>query len=245
LSFTFIFTQVFHGSSFFSVIVSMQSSSSPHGQQEYVLSDKAYWSILLHSAKFPHDSLFGVLLGKLFGGSGRTDEDDDEKATERSIVIVKAIPMMHSSIELSPMVEISLQMADMMAKEEEDLIVCGAYFANSRLEDTRIPRFGIHILDCIRSSFPSCIGLVLDNTTFDATGEVYLRPMQWKKEWVEVDALSLESERALVVAREWMKKQEIILSLSTSFIDFEEHVADGRLDFRNTSLLEEVADGRS
>eukprot|EP01028_Stygiella_incarcerata_P013566 TRINITY_DN82789_c0_g1_i1.p1 TRINITY_DN82789_c0_g1~~TRINITY_DN82789_c0_g1_i1.p1 ORF type:complete len:258 (-),score=68.21 TRINITY_DN82789_c0_g1_i1:177-842(-) len=221
----------------------MQSDSSIQHQQEYVLSDKAYWSILLHSAKFPHESLFGVLLGKLF--RGKESEDVEGKSTERSIVIVKAVPMMHSSIELSPMVEISLQVADMMAKEEEDLIVCGAYFANSRLEDTQIPRFGVPILECIRSSFPSCIGLVLDNTTFDTTGEVYLRPMQWKKEWVEVDALSLESERALTVSKEWMNKQEIVLALATAFVDFEEHVADGRLDFRNTSLLEEIADGSS
>lgn len=60
----------------------------------YVLSHKAYLSLLLHAAKHPHKPVNGVLLGKSSG----TDTVD----------IVATVPLLHAWTSLSPMMEIGL-----------------------------------------------------------------------------------------------------------------------------------------
>jgi hypothetical protein len=62
----------------------------------YVLSHKAYLSLLLHAAKHPHKAVNGVLLGK-------SSEGD-------AIEVVATVPLLHAWTSLSPMMEIGLDL---------------------------------------------------------------------------------------------------------------------------------------
>jgi len=62
----------------------------------YVLSHKAYLSLLLHAAKHPHKPVNGVLLGK----SSEADTVD----------VVATVPLLHAWTSLSPMMEIGLDL---------------------------------------------------------------------------------------------------------------------------------------
>jgi hypothetical protein len=62
----------------------------------YVLSHKAYLSLLLHAAKYPHKPVNGVLLGK-------TGEAD-------TVEVVATVPLLHAWTSLSPMMEIGLDL---------------------------------------------------------------------------------------------------------------------------------------
>jgi hypothetical protein len=61
-----------------------------------VLSHQAYVAILLHTAKHPHQTVNGVLLGSINPG--------DEIAVQRTI------PLLHHWTSLSPMMEIGLDL---------------------------------------------------------------------------------------------------------------------------------------
>lgn len=62
----------------------------------YVLSHKAYLSLLLHAAKHPHQPVNGVLLGKSNGAD--------------TVDIVATVPLLHAWTSLSPMMEIGLDL---------------------------------------------------------------------------------------------------------------------------------------
>lgn len=62
----------------------------------YVLSHRAYLSLLLHAAKHPHKPVNGVLLGK-------SSEAD-------TVEVVATVPLLHAWTSLSPMMEIGLDL---------------------------------------------------------------------------------------------------------------------------------------
>jgi hypothetical protein len=63
---------------------------------KYVLSHRAYISMLLHAAKHPHQAINGVLLAAPASG--------DE------VLIERTIPLLHHWTGLSPMMEIGLDL---------------------------------------------------------------------------------------------------------------------------------------
>ena len=62
----------------------------------YVLSHKAYLSLLLHAARHPHKPVNGVLLGKSSGAD--------------TVAVVATVPLLHAWTSLSPMMEIGLDL---------------------------------------------------------------------------------------------------------------------------------------
>lgn len=64
-------------------------------------SARAYCKILLHSVKYPHCAINGLLLAKAKNKS-------DEKSTE--LQIVDAVPLFHICLHVSPMAEVALTM---------------------------------------------------------------------------------------------------------------------------------------
>lgn len=63
---------------------------------KYILSHRAYLSMLLHAAKHPHQTVNGVLLG--------TASPTNEIQVERTI------PLLHHWTGLSPMMEVGLDL---------------------------------------------------------------------------------------------------------------------------------------
>lgn len=65
---------------------------------KFRLSHKAYTKLILHAAKYPHASVNGVLLGVASPSDGDF------------IVIADAIPLLHQWTNLSPTMEIGLDL---------------------------------------------------------------------------------------------------------------------------------------
>lgn len=66
--------------------------------KEVIFSAKAYCKIMMHSAKYPHCAINGVLLA--------ADDKNDEKS--KTIVYLDAIPLFHLCLNVTPMAEIAL-----------------------------------------------------------------------------------------------------------------------------------------
>lgn len=65
------------------------------------ISPRAYCKIILHTVKYPHCGLNGLLLGKQKQKDGRTD-----------LYIEDAIPLFHTCLHVSPMAEIALTLVN-------------------------------------------------------------------------------------------------------------------------------------
>jgi len=61
----------------------------------YTLASPAYLKIWFHAAKYPHQPVNGVLLGK---------------ESEGTVQILDAVPLLHHWTSLSPMMEIGLEL---------------------------------------------------------------------------------------------------------------------------------------
>lgn len=59
------------------------------------VSPRAYAKILLHTSKYPHKAVNGVLLG-------------DENVQDGEIYVLDAIPLFHICLGLAPMLEVAL-----------------------------------------------------------------------------------------------------------------------------------------
>jgi len=68
---------------------------------KFIISDKAYLKVALHSAKHPHASVNGVLVGAKL-------EDTSFKGDVWTIS--DAIPLLHHWTNLSPMMEVGLDL---------------------------------------------------------------------------------------------------------------------------------------
>lgn len=66
--------------------------------KDVVFSPTAYNKMILHSAKYPHCAINGVLLA--------VDDKNNEKP--KSITFVDAIPLFHLCLHITPMAEIAL-----------------------------------------------------------------------------------------------------------------------------------------
>jgi ER membrane protein complex subunit 8/9 len=64
---------------------------------EIVMKKKAYVKPLLHAAKYPHCAINGVLLA-----------EQQKHKEDRVLKLVDAVPLLHSSLTLTPMIEVAL-----------------------------------------------------------------------------------------------------------------------------------------
>jgi len=112
----------------------------------YVLSHKAYLSLLLHAAKHPHKSVNGVLLGKSTGAD--------------IVDVVTTVPLLHAWTSLSPMMEIGLDLATSFA-EDQGLQLVGYYQASHKLNESSFGPVGERMLANLRQSNPHALGLLI------------------------------------------------------------------------------------
>ena len=66
--------------------------------KEVNFSPNAYCKIMMHSAKYPHCAINGILLAE--------DTSDEEKV--KSVTYVDAVPLFHICLNVTPMAEIAL-----------------------------------------------------------------------------------------------------------------------------------------
>ncbi|KWU43628.1 UPF0172-domain-containing protein [Rhodotorula sp. JG-1b] len=113
------------------------------------LSPLAYLKVVLHAAKYPANTVIGLLVGTVDAASSTCTVSD-------------AIPLVHAWTDLSPMTEVALQLAQIYA-DQQQLVFLGLYVANERLNDQAIPHGAQKVADALRKQRPQAFVLVVDN----------------------------------------------------------------------------------
>ncbi|KAI0282396.1 hypothetical protein BC826DRAFT_921887 [Russula brevipes] len=111
------------------------------------LTNLASTKLLLHSLKYPHQTVNGVFLGK-------------PSETDPSIIIFDAVPLQHHWTNLSPMMEVGLGLASNHAYRNQVYVV-GYYEAPARLGDTQLSPVVERVAAKIKESFPTPIAVVV------------------------------------------------------------------------------------
>ncbi|EGN98368.1 hypothetical protein SERLA73DRAFT_183333 [Serpula lacrymans var. lacrymans S7.3] len=196
----------------------------------YCISHQAYLKIFFHAAKYPHQPVNGVLLGK---------------PSSSQILIEDTIPLLHHWTSLSPMMEIGLDLAKGHA-ESVGLTLVGYYQACDRLDDTALAPVGEKVAGKIAETFKETIALVIDGTKL-GSGEPALIPYltqsstsSWRRYSSQPPAFSAGS--VITLERDDSPSQAVQLvrdsKLHQKFGDFDDHLEDVTVDWlRNKSCL--------
>ena len=94
---------------------------------EVFVSKQAYCKLFLHLAKYPHSSCNGAFLSK---------KQSQILENNGKIHISDCIPLFHSSLTLSPGLEIALTQIDAYCNTN-DLEITGYYHANENIDDNQ------------------------------------------------------------------------------------------------------------
>ncbi|KAG8833796.1 hypothetical protein FRC18_003064 [Serendipita sp. 400] len=177
-----------------------------------VLSHRAYLSILLHTAKYPHQTVNGVLLAS--------------STTGGEVIVEQAVPLLHHWTSLSPMMEIGIELASTYAADA-GLSIVAYYQANPTIHTHGFGPVGDRILTKLRQTAPDTVGFL-----------VHLDELSSKSS-AEVPALITNPAAHVTLnnKRSPIRALELIASglQSTSFADFDDHLENVQLDWLNNA----------
>lgn len=127
------------------------------GPSSVTLSPEAYGVLLLHTLRYTHRTVNGILLGSV-----------DGKEASSAVTCKMCLPLFHSSLSLAPMLEAALLLADEYC-QLNDLQIVGYYQANEVCDDLELGPFGKKIIEKIRSHCPAACCLLLDGAKMRPT----------------------------------------------------------------------------
>ncbi|GMH40018.1 hypothetical protein BSKO_07922 [Bryopsis sp. KO-2023] len=187
----------------------------------------ALLKLLLHAAKHPSCSVNGLLVGKENGGV---------------VGIVDIIPLFHTSLALSPPLEIALAMVNSHINSDNNLSIVGYYEGDSQYGRPELSKPGISIADKLAQLYKSMKLCVLVDSTKLADmirAEEETLPFQvlvhksgkWECSGKDSEPLGYEggSLRSLLL-------EHIDQGKHRSFVDFDEHLDDVTRDYMNPSI---------
>lgn len=189
----------------------------------YSLSENAYLKIFFHAAKHPHLPVNGVLLGR---------------QTSDVVVIEDIIPLLHHWTNLSPMMEIGLDLAKGHAEAQEMSLV-GYYQASERLDDTALAPVGERVAQKIRDQFNDAVAFVIDGDKL-GTGDPALLPYLpqpsttlWRPCTAQSPAFTTGSNFLLAKADSPSRAIALVRdhNLHEKFGDFDDHLEDVTIDW--------------
>jgi len=184
---------------------------------QVVLDHEAYCLLFMHACKHPSKAVNGLLIG--------TVKDGDVHAS-------KALPMFHSTLALSPMLETALMLADELCKQS-GLQIVGYYQANEFANDLELGPFGKRISDKIHSRCSSAATLLLDGSSMRPSLED-LRLIAFG-----ADGKKSGTTPSLADGKSTISKLTEYVSnkLQQQLVDFDAHLDDISKDWLNTDLL--------
>lgn len=116
---------------------------------EVFVSKMAYSKLFLHLSKYPHTSCNGLLLSRV----------GDEK---QKLNLVDCIPLFHSSLSLSPSLEIALFQIDSYC-QQNDLEIAGYYQATENNHDNKPNMITHKIAEKLKENNTSSVVFMVDN----------------------------------------------------------------------------------
>lgn len=169
----------------------------------YHLQSLAALKTLLHLAKYPHSTVIGVLVG--------TVERD-------TVTISDAIPLVHHWLDLSPVLEAGLAMAQVYAKSKQ-LKIVGTYVAHSRTDLKCLDIVSQRLNESLH--FESSIALVIDNQKLNTADSPFIPFTRSKSnDWSSIDSSCFRA----AVPQDWLSSQ-------SSIGDFDDHLEDIGVDW--------------
>ncbi|KAK9736219.1 Uncharacterized protein family (UPF0172) [Popillia japonica] len=186
---------------------------------------QAYCKIILHSVKYAHCSVNGVLLAKPVSKS-------------KDIEFVDAIPLFHMSLNLTPMAEIALTEIDQYASQN-GLIIAGYYMAHENFRECSFEKAYHRISEKIADNFGSACLVVVDNRRLSLTiDNIALRVAQFsdgKYKTVDTSKVSLYPTHTLEICSSLISSRSYV-----DLVDFDNHLDDIVLDWKNELVNKEI-----
>uniref|UniRef100_A0A1A8BVG8 ER membrane protein complex subunit 8 n=2 Tax=Nothobranchius kadleci TaxID=1051664 RepID=A0A1A8BVG8_NOTKA len=120
------------------------------------LTSQAYCKMLLHTAKYPHCAVNGLLIA----------EKSKEKKKDGHgvpVLCVDCVPLFHGTLALAPMLEVALTLIDTWCKEN-NYIIAGYYQANERKKDSKPNQVAEKVAARITENFSEAAIVMVDNS---------------------------------------------------------------------------------
>ncbi|KAK7114454.1 ER membrane protein complex subunit 8-like [Littorina saxatilis] len=188
---------------------------------------QAYCKLLLHSAKYPHCSVNGVLLA-----------EDTKSKDHKAVRFADSIPLFHLSLGLAPMLEIALVQIDTYCRSK-GLVIAGYYQANENYDDNQLSFVAKTVGKKIQEYFPDACVFQIDNTRVnpESVQEVYRVHVMRDNSWKELDrSKSTSEEETRRTASELLRS-----AAQRKLLDFDNHLDNVKNDWRNPELSELIA----
>ncbi|PNW83722.1 hypothetical protein CHLRE_05g240550v5 [Chlamydomonas reinhardtii] len=194
----------------------------------------ALLKILAHAAKYPSNSVNGVLVGTAKEGG--------------SVEILDAIPLCHTTLTLAPALEIGLAQVESYTHITGSVAIVGYYQSDARFGPGDLPPLGRKIADKVSEHQAQAVVLVLDNKRLEqfckaqADNPFELFSKDGSKGWKRASADG--GELALKNA-DWKKLREEFFVMfkqlkHRTLHDFEEHLDDAGKDWLNKGFASSV-----
>ncbi|KAK9880737.1 hypothetical protein WA026_013061 [Henosepilachna vigintioctopunctata] len=184
----------------------------------------AYCKIILHSAKFPHCAVNGILLAK--------------PSSSKEITFEDAVPLFHIDHNLTPMAEIALAQIDELVSKK-GLCIAGYYVAHENLKENSLEKAECKISDKISTHFNHPCIVVVDNTKLGMyIDNVALKVAQYSDgayRPCDMHRICLVPEKTMDVCSQLLEdgKQDLLN-------DFDNHLDNVKLDWLNPELDKEI-----
>ncbi|KAJ3073845.1 ER membrane protein complex subunit 8 [Podochytrium sp. JEL0797] len=187
------------------------------------ISATAHAKLVLHAAKYPSLSVFGILLGT------------------SAAHITDAVPVQHDFVALSSILEASLDQIKIHAARTQTRII-GCYTANARLEDMSVSRLTAHMAHEVdKLAGGNSVLVVLDNDKMLVDVEEYLGVVAFKETngvWKPVPkGVTFDGEIAPAVAK---LRKCLQHDGQMKIYDFDNHLDNAGLDWLKNGEVEEV-----
>eukprot|EP00039_Didymoeca_costata_P002034 m.57146 g.57146 ORF g.57146 m.57146 type:complete len:223 (+) comp11083_c0_seq1:236-904(+) len=209
--------------------------------QSVILPAAVYAKVILHACKHPTTALNGVLIGRV--------EKEEFQVTD-------CVPLFHSTLNLSPMLEVALLQLEQHYKKTDHKII-GYYQANESVARNSLDSTALAISEKLKKQTGNCVILLVNNSMLqkniiakEYVLKTYFPDSKMENGWAlkpfnpvtgsdapEENPVALQPNppAAFKATSSLIQKKEY-----ENLIDFEEHLEDVKLDWLNVKLGEKI-----
>mmetsp|Transcript_27892 Transcript_27892/g.89969 ORF Transcript_27892/g.89969 Transcript_27892/m.89969 type:complete len:243 (-) Transcript_27892:763-1491(-) len=199
------------------------------------ISAVAYGKIMMHSAKYPHCDVIGVLTGVRKADNGRPAVHD-------------AFPLCHNPVTAS-IFELAMLVLDKLVERGTAGEICGIYFATGIAQERGLSPVAERIASKIADRCHGSVALLVDHEALGTPGVNPLRTLRRSGSagsWSSAPADSPDALRLGPASAPRAIEQvdaAIAAGGSARVVDFEDYLAATELDWTNAWVAEETLKG--
>eukprot|EP00041_Stephanoeca_diplocostata_P011209 m.182359 g.182359 ORF g.182359 m.182359 type:complete len:241 (+) comp18459_c0_seq5:79-801(+) len=201
-----------------------------------------YVKMMLHAAKYPTSAVNGVFFGHMDGAG--------------EVVVEDAVPLFHSPLNLSPMLEVALLQLDSHCQSLPSTQIVGYYQANETSDSNALDSTASAITSQLKKNNPGSIAVMIRNDKMNteelangAAMAVFFPSKsasdQWNV-WTSKDTTTSVSTTILPAPSTAGASLVSLLKTNTHtrLMDFDDHLNDVTLDWLNVELNKTIREQR-